>query len=274
METRRAHLIVGGFPKGTHAGHDMEYARLRLLTLLWERADTVATVAGDYSDLDRWLSGARLLITYVAGPYPDGAQNQALRDWLEGGGRWLALHGTAGGRAARSEDRKTRRMVKTEHHATLGGFFINHPPTRRFRVDIADPDDPLTRGLPASFEVVDEPYMVELQDPGATQVLLTAAIGPDTSPPGFGFAYDEDTALLPDGKTRVLAYRRTVGQGGVTYVALGHCHSPLSRNRTPVDTSVDPAGAPPAVLRGPWETTAYQQLLRNAITWGVGGDGP
>ena len=27
----RAHLITGGFPPGTAAGHDMNYARLRLL---------------------------------------------------------------------------------------------------------------------------------------------------------------------------------------------------------------------------------------------------
>jgi hypothetical protein len=28
---RRAHLITGGFPLGAHAGHDHDYARLRLL---------------------------------------------------------------------------------------------------------------------------------------------------------------------------------------------------------------------------------------------------
>ena len=248
----------------------MEYARLQLLTQLWERSDVFASVASDFSDLQRWLPGAQMLISYVAGPYPDDEQNQVLRDWLEAGGRWLAMHGTAGGRAARTEKGQPRRMVKASHHETLGGFFLNHPPTRRFKVDVADAEHPLTRGLPASFEVVDEPYMVELQAPQATRVLLTAELGPDTSPPGFGFRYDEDTALLPDGKTRVLAYTYDLGKGGVTYIALGHCHSPLSNNRTMVDTSVDPEGASPAVLRGPWETDAYQQFLRNAIDWGVG----
>ena len=274
MEARRIHLVVGGFPLGSHAGHDMEYARLQLLTLLWERSDVFASVSGDFTDLQRWLPSAQLLVTYVAGPYPNDEQNRLLRDWLEAGGRWLAMHGTAGGRAAHTEDGQHRRMVKTSHHETLGGFFINHPPTRRFRVDVADRTHPLTHGLPASFEVVDEPYMVELQAPAATRVLLTAELGPDTSPPGFGFSYDKDTALLPDGKTRVLAYIRELGRGGVTYIALGHCHSPLSNNRTMVDASVDPTGASPPVLRGPWETNAYQQLLRNAIGWGVGRTAP
>ena len=33
----RAHLIAGGFPPGSMGGHDHDYARLRLLTLLAER---------------------------------------------------------------------------------------------------------------------------------------------------------------------------------------------------------------------------------------------
>ena len=32
----RVHLITGGFPPGSPAGHDMDYARLRLLQLLKE----------------------------------------------------------------------------------------------------------------------------------------------------------------------------------------------------------------------------------------------
>ena len=32
----RAHVVAGGFPPGSSAGHDHDYARLRLLTLLAE----------------------------------------------------------------------------------------------------------------------------------------------------------------------------------------------------------------------------------------------
>ena len=31
MTKKRAHLIVGGFPPGSPAGHDMNFARLQLL---------------------------------------------------------------------------------------------------------------------------------------------------------------------------------------------------------------------------------------------------
>ena len=61
------HLIVGGYPPGTAAAHDMDYARRRLLGLLAELPMTSTTVANDFRDIDRWLDGTQLLITYVAG---------------------------------------------------------------------------------------------------------------------------------------------------------------------------------------------------------------
>ncbi len=131
---KRAHLITGGYPAGSHAGHDMDYARLRLLGLLAEHDDVSATVANDFDALEKWLDGADLLITYVAGPVPSDDQHEALRHWLEAGGRWFGLHGTSGGRAARIEGSPQRRMVKQAHHETLGSFFLNHPPIRAFRL--------------------------------------------------------------------------------------------------------------------------------------------
>ncbi len=47
---RRAHLITGGFPPGSSAGHDHDYPRLRLLGLLAEE-DVQASVANDFADL-------------------------------------------------------------------------------------------------------------------------------------------------------------------------------------------------------------------------------
>src|SRR5262249_16467400 len=94
----RAHVIAGGFPRGKDARHHHDFARLRLLEFLHEQ-EIPASVAGDFSDVEKWLQVSRLLITYVAGPYPDADQSLAIRNWLEGGGRWLGLHGTAGGRA-------------------------------------------------------------------------------------------------------------------------------------------------------------------------------
>ena len=107
-----------------------------------------------------------LLITYVAGPYLNDEQNAVVRQWLEDGGRWFGLHGTSGGKAVRlDETGSARKMVKTSHHHTLGSFFLNHPPLRKFRVHVTDRQHVLTRNLPNSFEVIDELYLIELQEP-------------------------------------------------------------------------------------------------------------
>jgi hypothetical protein len=249
----------------------MDYARLRILQLLHEHPDTLATVANDFTDVARWLPDCQFLITYVAGPHPNDEQNDVIRRWLEAGGRWLALHGTSGGKAMRvGEARPARRMVKTSHHDTLGSFFLNHPPIRKFRVQVTDRDHVLTRGLPASFEVIDELYLIELQHPSTCHVLLITELEKDPSPPGFGFVYDRDTSLLPDGKTRVLGYTRQFGEGGVTYIALGHCHSPTDSRQRLVDESVHTSADASRLCRGSWETEPFERLLRNGISWGMG----
>ena len=185
----RAHVIIGGFPPGAAAGHDMDYARLRLLQLLHEQPYVRTTVANDFTDIATWLPDSQLLLTYVAGPYLNDAQNDVVRQWLEAGGRWFALHGTSGGKAVRlGEDRRLKKMVKTSHHDTLGSFFLNHPPLRKFQVTVTDRDHVLTRGLPASFEVIDELYLIELQAPAASHVLLTTELARDPSPPASGLS--------------------------------------------------------------------------------------
>jgi hypothetical protein len=98
-------------------------------------------------------------------------------------------------------------------------------------------------------------------DPGATEILLTASYGADGAWPVVDTLYGSDRSLQADGRSRVLGYRRRVGDGGVTYFALGHCHNPASR----------PGRVGDAVVRGAWESDAFVALLRNAIAWGVGG---
>ena len=265
VKSRRAHLIAGGFPPGSMGGHDHDYARLKLLGLLAER-DVPASVANDFADVEKWLPVSQMLITYVAGPYPDAAQTRAIRSWLEGGGKWLALHGTSGGRAERVEGVRMRRTVKGEHHALLGSFFLTHPPICEFRAEVKDPSSPLTKGLGASFVVEDEPYFIELQDPGSTQILLTADYGANAASSVVGALYPADTSLQADGKTRVIGYTKPVGEGGVTYYALGHCHNPAIRAAR---AFTDPADKTPPTFRAPWETDGFVTLLRNAIAWGV-----
>ena len=138
-------------------------------------------------------------------------------------------------------------MSRARHHDVLGAFFLNHPPIRKFAVDVCEPDHPITRGLPASFEVMDELYLIELTAPAESRVLLTTSDldAQDSAPRTFGFRYGEDTSVGPDGRTRVLGYVREHGAGAVAYLALGHCHSPSTNIQPFVDASVDAAGTTP-----------------------------
>jgi hypothetical protein len=240
--------------------------------LLEEEKRAMVSVSNDFVDVETWLPGSDLIVTYVAGPFPDAAQTQALSEWVHAGGRWLALHGTSGGRAVPNPDGSPgRTMSKEAHHGLLGAFFLNHPPIRKFRVDVRDPDHPLTRGLPKAFDVMDELYLLELQAPDESRVLLSTSDLPadDPAPRTFGFTYGEDTSAGADGRTRVLGYERTHGDGSVVYLGLGHCHTPLTNIQPFVDSSVDPEGTTPLSFRGPWETEAFERLVANAVAWGL-----
>lgn len=268
----RVHFVAGGFPRGSSAGHDIDFVRLRILELLQQDDRALVSVASDFADVETWLPGSNLLVTYVAGPYMDDAQADRVASWLDHGGRWLALHGTSGGKAVPLPDgRPGRIMARSRHHEVLGAAFLNHPPIRKFNVDVHDSAHPLTSGLPASFEVMDELYLIELRAPDDTHVLLSTSDLPadDPAPREFGFTYDEDTSVAPDGRTRVLGYERDHGAGKVAYVALGHCHTPATNIQPWVHESVDPEGTTPLHFRGPWSSDAFLRLVRNAIDWGL-----
>ena len=260
-----AHVIVGGFPIGSSAGHDMDFARLRILEMLY-RQGVQSTVSNDFGQIGERLANAQLLVTYVAGPYPDDEQSELIEQWIDQGGKWFALHGTSGGRAKRIDaEGRRRQMVRLAHHDLLGAYFLNHPPVRQFKIKVETPQHPLFKDVPPEIEVQDELYLIEPL--GVDQVLMTTELPEDPSPKGFGFHYDEDTSLQPDGKTRVLGTERNIGTGSVCYIALGHTHSPTNNAQPFVDPSVAKDGTTPSTFRGAWDNGAFNQLLENVCAW-------
>lgn len=264
---KRAHLICGGYPIGSAAGHDMDFVRIELLKHLYD-AGYATTVANSFSDLDERITDRNLLVTYTAGPYAEADICEVLEDWLHDGGKWLALHGSSGGKAIRVGDQERRRkMQRLQHHSVLGAFFLNHPPIRKFNVLVKHRNHLIFKGIPEQFEVIDELYLIE--PTVDAEILMTTELPKDPSPQGFGFVYDEDSSLLPDGKTRAIATRRSVGRGEVVYIALGHCHSGSSNSQPFVDPSAMNDGKSPATFRGVWELGIFNQLLVNAMNWGT-----
>ena len=264
---KRAHLITGGFPLGTNAGHDMDYVRLRLLDSLYNHGFST-TVSNHFGDVGAHLANTDLLVSYVAGPFPSNSECDEMNQWLKEGGKWFALHGTSGGKAARMDgEGRRRQMVRLPHHDLLGAFFLNHPPIRKFNVHVEKRNHPVFKDLPADFEVSDELYIIEPMVDGET--LLTTELPEDPSPPNFGFFYEHDTSLQSDGKTRVLATERTVGKGAVVYIALGHTHAPSNNSQPFVDESVSTDSSTPTTFRGVWENEAFNTIVTNAMAWGA-----
>jgi type 1 glutamine amidotransferase len=212
--------------------HDFDFARRALLDALYAAGDIRTDVFNNYDDGEAIVRG-HLLVSYTSQVPVADEQCGALQRFLEGGGRWFAVHAS--------------NSVAGNPHLPkiLGSKFLGHPPYTHFSVKVSRPDDPLMADMPATFEIDDELYVIEHADD--IEVLLETRWGGEAMRQHF----DEDV--------RPLMYRRKVGQGGVLYLALGHCNRPFDKPRPDMDDRPD--------LRGPWGMPLFQELIRRGIDW-------
>ena len=116
-----AYFVCGG------RYHDIDYARLQLLTLLAEQPRVRTRMAEDYRDVAT-IEAADFLVTYTVDVVPDEETARRLRDYVGGGKRWLALHGTNSIlRYAKGRGWEAPRDART-FMETLGSQFVAHPP--------------------------------------------------------------------------------------------------------------------------------------------------
>lgn len=237
-----AHFVAAG------KYHDIDHARLELLKLLAEHPQVRTTVACTYGDLDR-LAQCRFLVSYTCDLMPDANEAQAIRAWLEAGGKWLALHGTnsilvftADGLVDTPEDRP-------DVMALLGTQFKAHPPIGPFRVEVVDHDHELTRGI-ADFDVVDELYLSKITAPIDT-LMQTRFEGE-----AAGFVDSQWAAT-----TVPILYTRDIGKGRIVYNTLGHC-----RGHYDLPGMAD---FYPHPERCAWNYDTYYDLLRRGIVWAM-----
>jgi type 1 glutamine amidotransferase len=182
---------------------------------------------------------------------PSADEQRVLRDFVTGGKRWFALHGTN----SILEPQQGAPFQTPRSHPvymeTLGSQFLGHPPIAPYTVTPCS-DDELVAGI-EPFEVEDELYLCEYH--GEIQPLLETRF----TGRALGFQEGEWTEDAP----RHVLYLHPEGEGEVLYLTLGHC-----RGRYDMRPIMD---VYPQVERGAWESPVFYELLRRAIRWGMGG---
>ena len=156
-------LVVGG------SYHDFDFARLELLKLLAEHDEFRVRVQPDYED-SAAIARSEILISYTCDVRPSDRAQRDIRDWVEGGGRWLALHGTSFALDLTPDGWLVRTTLDLWVD-TLGSQFIAHPPIAPYRVDNVAPDHWLVAGV-EPFEATDELYLNDYPDRPALIPLL------------------------------------------------------------------------------------------------------
>jgi type 1 glutamine amidotransferase len=238
--SRRVHLVTGG------RWHDFDYARARL-------HEALASHPVEIVDEPSWpveLDPSDVLVSYTCDLRPDPAAERAFVEFVEQGGRVLALHATnsaldapapGGPRVFGTPDAFPAMSV------VLGSRFLAHPPVAPYRVEITAPDHPLVAGIEA-FETRDELYVCQLFGP--LDVLLHTRFSGDCPSFPLGTVIDDDL--------RPVLYLRRSGAGEVVYLTLGHCRSLAELHQLgKADATEDDHGS--------WELPEFRTLLGRCL---------
>lgn len=244
-------LVAGG------VWHDFDYARLELLKLLAEHEEFRVRCQADFEDT-AWLEPggphhARILVTYTCDVRPSPRAQRIIRDWVEQGGRMVALHGTSSSLDATDDGWAAPRDLPLWID-TLGSQFIAHPPIAPYLVENVAPDHWLVDGIEA-FEATDELYLNEYSDRKSLVPLLQTTYRGDAR----GFAESDWNDTDPD---HLVMYLRPLGAGGVLYNTLGHCRGHY--DMVPLKAYY------PNVDRCAWDLAVFHELLRRSLRWARG----
>jgi len=240
-------LVAGG------RYHDIDYARRELLDLLAEHEQVRVTVRDDWEDIDA-LSRADLVVSYTCDVRPSTAAQDALRSWVDDGGRMVALHGTNSALDVGGPDGVFSPDCSPTFTETLGSRFIAHPPIGSYTVENASPDHWLVRGID-DFETTDELYLMEHADREALQPQLITKWSGTVD----GFLQSDWTTGSDE---HLVQYLRPLGGGAILYNTLGHCRGHY--DMVPLKDWW------PTVDRCSWDLPQYRELLRRAIRWATG----
>jgi type 1 glutamine amidotransferase len=246
-------LVVGG------RWHDFDFARRELLTLLGEHDEFRVRCQADFEDTT-WLEPdhvhhARILVSYTCDVRPSERSQRVIRDWVESGGRMVALHGTSSALDQTPDGWAAPRDLPLWVD-TLGSQFVAHPPIAPYVVENAAPDHWLVAGV-EPFETTDELYLNVYPDRSALIPLLHTSYRGDAR----GFVESDWNDTDPE---QLVMYLRPLGDGAVLYNTLGHCRGHY--DMVPIKDYW------PTIDRCAWDLPVFHELLRRSLRWARGDD--
>jgi type 1 glutamine amidotransferase len=137
----------------------------------------------------------------TTGNFMDDSQKAAFKDYVEGGGGFVAIHGALAGAEATEGDWPW-------YAETLGTTFVTHTPVVPGVINIVDTNNPSTAHLPARWQHSEEWYFFSSNPGEKVHVLATV---------------DEASFLrTPINKEHPISWCRDVGKGRLFFTALGH----------------------------------------------------
>ena len=184
------HRIAGSAPYIEKALLDLGYAPE--ITGIFQVGNTDEHT-GDYSSINALkLAETDVLVLHTTGE-AQGANLEALKSWIKGGGALVAVHCAAD---SFKDD--------AEWVSMLGGSFRHHPEQLDVTVEIVDAAHPITQDV-TNFTVHEELYCFNHYDPANVHLLAET------------YSYDEG-----EGKPIPIAWTHEVELGRIFYLSLGH----------------------------------------------------
>ncbi|HWD20296.1 MAG TPA: ThuA domain-containing protein [Verrucomicrobiae bacterium] len=144
---------------------------------------------------------AVVIFLSTTGNFLDTNQQAAFKDYVEGGGGFVAVHGALAGKEATEGDWPW-------YVDLLGTTFVTHTPVVPGVIKVEDTNDLSTAKLPARWPHAEEWYFFASNPRPTVHVLATV---------------DESSFLRqPMNLDHPISWRRTAGRGRVWFTALGH----------------------------------------------------
>ena len=170
----------------------------------------VTTQSGGAFNSETLAQFDAVLWNNISGDVLTLSQRQAMRTYIEGGGGFVGVHGSAGDPVY---------FWDWYADTLIGARFAGHPRDPQFqdaRVVVEDAAHPAAAGLPAQWTMRDEWYAFDT-NPRDSGSWIVATLDESTYQPSAGTL--EDIAM---GADHPIAWTRAIGKGRMFYSAIGH----------------------------------------------------